>query len=221
MKFTFEKDIDIPNRGFVLHILRAFETGQQVGYLKVSYICSEKIKTEWPDGFYSWLELFGGGNIYPYGIEKIADLSDDQLCIMVATLLDNRLLYQYNKEDVIKTIQSRFKDRSDMESWLKTDYFKTKSFSYHERKYNDFINHFVDKPFVDYINTEKSENNGNLSDNSRRGIGLLMYKKTSEELSKMGLRLYASNLQTESAKKSWDKMETLGWVKYDGDRKYI
>lgn len=53
------------------------------------------------------------------------------------------------------------------------------------------------------------------------GIGALLYAATCQELKKKNLKLYASGLQSDSAKKLWEKFEEKDCVTYVKDRKYV
>ena len=49
-----------------------------------------------------------------------------------------------------------------------------------------------------------------------------MYRKASLELwERYNLYLYASGIQSNEARAAWKKMESMGWVKKSGGRKFL
>jgi len=81
-----------------------------------------------------------------------------------------------------------------------------------ERAFRDFEHYHVDKPFVEFIRV-MDEIDGADRSYRRQGLGLELYKQMFKYLKRRGLKLYASNLQSDEAKAAWDKMEKIFVVK--------
>lgn len=120
-----------------------------------------------------------------------------------------------------KTTKQRYEYLSD--HWLcgkgyTTNKEKLKSItrwiSQHEKQYRYLISYLVDKPLVDFIRVRE--------DLQRKGIGRSLYVQGAQELAKDGFVLYASGLQSESAKACWEYMELHDFpVKRENGRKFL
>jgi len=137
----------------------------------------------------------------------------------VWSFAENELGYCWLKD--LKTTEQRYQYMADC--WLcgkgyTTHKEKLKSInrwvSKHEKQYKHLTSYLVDKPVVDFIRVRE--------DLQRKGIGRSLYVRGAQELAKDRFVLYASKLQSPSAKACWDYMEMHDFpVKRENGRKFL
>lgn len=199
--FEWKENIDKPNRGFELHEMSAYHEGSKVGYLKIEYVPRQNIKTFLPTIFH-YAHSFSGHWLS----EKLFDETTKQarnidfLCMVEIIERTSRILY---------TDLSGINTVPDLEKAL-NKYYSWKNLKKGWKRFNDFQ---VDKPRPAYSHVTPFYLNS--------GIGALLYAATCQELKKKNLKLYASGLQSDSAKKLWEKFEEKDCVTYVKDRKYV
>lgn len=205
--FKMIDDSETPNRGFRVDELAAFADDEKVGYLKASYIYSKTFKQFYPSGILNYIDQHGGAVVFEIGegfdkpATDIKSLDADELNKVAHRL--HGFSYASNPPT------TRLDNYTDFERWFRTETSKNRKFLQQIDCYKNFKSR-INVPFVDYINTSPSDNNGVLSDNRRLGIGGMLYKIMAKELDKKGMRLHSSSLQQPEAVAAWQKLASEG-----------
>lgn len=181
IEMRWEEDILDENRGWITHRMQALIDGQEAGYLKTSYIPSCNVARYYPDITHYLAQIRGEWSL----------VSEDPIERLIAMSYKVELWRNVLKrEDVLTmSLQERAERSITYMQKLEEEYGED---------FNDFLNYYVDKPYVDYINVE--------IEFQRRGIGLALYESTAYKLAEKGLRLYGSTLQSDPAKAAWERM---------------
>lgn len=192
--------------------IRAFVDGEDVGYLKISYIPKKNAKLLFPDVL-TFMHRNNSNLIFPsevindhLGPVDYSSMSDGQLRELLIGLTLTFFGGWSDRQNAIKRM-----DKREMLVMLK-EYMRVS-----KRKngpdYKKFLETYVDKPFVNFIK---------VFDNFQQtGIATLLYVITSKWLQERGMYLYAGDPQTDRAKEIWNRMEDKGWVLFDGKRRFI
>jgi GNAT superfamily N-acetyltransferase len=218
------------NRGWQVHLIKAYIEGKQAGFIKLSYIPHERFKA-WYPSLYHYKRHHGSyrlpGEYGKYTKEPLEQMDEEDLREFLKYLYSagkpwrkNDLEEQYGDADV--------KNKVELVKTLKTIAAKEEKFRNDRNEFKRFKNYHVDKPIVDYIEVYDTENDslrlktkfGNVNFR-RQGLGTELYKKAARYLKEKGLKLYASGIQSAQAEAAWNKMSEKGWVKREGKRRYL
>lgn len=207
--FVMYEDCDNPNRGFQLDMVAAYSGDDKVGYIKVDYVSSKKWDDYYPSGLLNYMSQIGGLSIFDLleGWDKPGtDLRKASPEVLNKTA-EKLIYYRCGRSMPQRSLETH----ADFQYWFKQVVVPTRSY---ENALADFQNFkaLIDTPKVAYINTKVSTNNGVMSDNSRLGIGGMLYKVMAKELDKRGMRLHSSTLQYPEAKIAWEKLTKEGIV---------
>ncbi|MFA5489181.1 MAG: GNAT family N-acetyltransferase [Candidimonas sp.] len=197
------------NRGWIVHKIQAIVDGKEIGYLKISYIPKERFDNHYksiPD----YLDKIEGRPIYP--INGKIEIIDNKIILNNATFdemkkIANNIYYHANEKWPLKIPTSRVRLLDFIEENLEKLSKRWKN------KFIDFKNFHVDRPIIDYISVSKEYR--------RMGIGTSLYKKGAELMNSKGLKLYASGLQTDSAKATWEFMRKNNLTRTDKKGEYM
>lgn len=196
------------NRGWTVHKIVASSGGTEVGYIKLSYIPSERFARYYPTIYHFLAQISGKtalipSNEYEFEHYRKWPLEDLQKAIERIPLYGIRV-EQFNGDDSSNAQLVEY--LADVEAKL----MKQRE----GREFKEFRNYFVDKPLVDYIRVHKEFR--------RQGIGIKLYLRGAQEMKKLGLRMHASRLQSEEAQAAWRHLEKHYQVGVDRDgRKYL
>jgi hypothetical protein len=235
--FEYHPEAEHLKAGLVSDHLFAFQNGKKVGYLKIDRIDPVLFKQECPD-IWAFQQEFSGKLLFGDTTQPISKKPFSEL----VRALRSGYLYRHVKHwceemkwplDQINTISKIIHEyNSPMSDWINHEdlvirFFiewpsKTQDGRQAVRKMKERIAHST-KPFVAYINTKENKHQGVDADNSKKGIGTLLYKTGATWIKdrKLGPGLYASSLQSDDAQAIWKKFERDGMVVIDGSRKYI
>jgi len=205
--FKLEKDIEgNKNRGWIVHKITAFVNGEEAGYIKVMYIPKERFKEYYPNVI-NYISQITGYHPLPSKKEHLPwqKLSTEELRKLVQSTYFIFLRKDFSTDEIKKLSRKKLEEM--------TKYIISILEDRYNKKFEEFKNYEVDKPKIDYIYVDKKFR--------RRRIGLMLYLKMAKWLKKQGLKLYASNLQSDDAKAIWNYLEKNYNVKKDGDRRYL
>lgn len=207
--FVMYEDSENPNRGFQLDEVAAYSGDDKVGYIKADYVSSKKWKEYYPSGVLNFLSQIGGKSIFDHqeGWKKpgtdLKKASSEILNKTAKNLIDCR----YGRDKPQRPLETY----GDFQNWFKQVVVPTRSYENALEEFHRF-KALIDTPKVAYINTRESVYNGVMSDNSRLGIGGMLYKVMAKELDKRGMRLHSSTLQQPEATAAWEKLIKDGIV---------
>lgn len=196
--FKLYEDIEGDNnRGFIVHKIVPIVGGNPAGYLKVSYIPNDRAKKHYPTVFH-WLERMEGkhGMITVYEDKSISDPK---------ALFS--LLQRYGNWREGAEASQQWKNGELTKSDLKE--FRKKILTNLQEKYEDhfkqFLQYFVDNPYVDYINVDEKRNH----------VGLALYIAGAYYLyHNFGrLKLFASSTQSNDAQNAWAYLKKIFQVR--------
>jgi len=183
LQFEYIEDIEPPNRGFQLDIMKAILDGNEVGYLKVEYVPRAKFEHFTPTIFHYFKDFEGwtGVKCTP-GIQP--DLEDIEFW---AELIHYSRSWpsSYSKTGNVPSVEKRL------------IHIQKIAKSYQE-KFDRYIDYHVGKPKVGYIRVKEEF--------QRKGIAIDLYEMTARKLATMGFDLRASTLQQAGATAAWDYM---------------
>ncbi|MCK9529492.1 MAG: hypothetical protein M0R77_02850 [Gammaproteobacteria bacterium] len=235
--FEFHPEAEHLKAGMVCDHLYAYENGNKVGYLKIDRIDKELFNKECPD-VWAFMQEYQGKHLFSNPETPIADKPFDELVKALRSGFMHRYTnywckqMKWNEEDskIIDSISNDY--RSSPDEWAKYKDVVVRFFTEWPKKTQDGRKvvkdmknkvEYFSKPFVAYINTKENKHQGLVSDNSKRGIGAMLYLTGAKWIKDRGLAagLYASSLQSDDAKAVWKKFERDGRVVQDGDRKYL
>jgi GNAT superfamily N-acetyltransferase len=212
---TFEYFNDIEgdnNRGWQVDQIKAFVDGQEVGYLKLSYIPRERFNRYYPSIF-NWLSQMEGKHILPFNKQHLDPFKHLDAGEIKRAL--HNALYYYVKLEGLRYNEVESLPDSELLLWLR----KAEGAAHTQSgdKFEDFYAYYVNRPLVDYIHVNK--------DFRQRGIGTALYIAGAKWMAQKGMQMYASTLQQPEAAAAWKKMQERGWVKIarmaDKDRRYL
>jgi hypothetical protein len=188
---TFKRALDTEgdkNRGWRVDRLDAFLHGQEVGYLKMSYIPSDRFRRYYPTIF-NYMDQILGKHVLPY------DRRTALYVELFAPELKKLLWYSQHgwsstepegtRVELLRMATQR--ERELLEGRLGKSFKQFKAFH-------------VNKPIVDYINV----------DVRRQGIGTALYFEGARWMSERRMKLYRSGIQTDEAKMAWNKFTQDG-----------
>lgn len=183
------------NRGWRVDEVHAKINGEKVGYIKLSYIPHDRFHRNFPTIF-NYLTQIKGRHYLPYEkrAEHYKDLSADELRAMLKYAMHTDRLVPYGKEEdaVSKLSDAEVLDRiRDLEAKFNEG---SKG-----RDFKKFKNFQKDKPLVDFIRVDDNW--------QRQRIGDALYREAAKWMKEKGMEVYASGLQSDSAKKSWEHMK--------------
>jgi hypothetical protein len=207
---------------WVVHLVEAHTANGPAGYLKISFIPQTAMDRWYPDAF-TWQARHGGSG-WDWILRDFIDKADSEWSraeVILALKTCDHWPYFYQspewKEQCEKTSDAQLRATwQERRQDLSTEY---------ERAYQEFFDHHLDRPKIDYIRVydeydkrpyyrgKRRERKRPLGVNSQHlGIGTVMYETGALWMHKQGLRLYASGLQSESAKGAWAALGANGLV---------
>ena len=209
-QITFKVETDIEgdkNRGWKIDKLTAYVDSKEVGYIKIENIPKERYERYYPT-IINYISQISGTHILPIDKKHLhwTELETEELREAVK--------YAYwGVLHIDRSMDKEFKmlPREDLEKMMDDAILPIKKI--YGKRFKEFIDHHVDKPFVSYIHVEK--------DARRQRIGVALYLTAAKWLKKQGLRLYASTGQTDMAQGAWKYLEKHYNVKKDGKRRYL
>lgn len=209
---NFEHTVDIEHERrslWSLDKVTAFVNGKEAGYLRVSYIPRSTVAVQLGDGALSYAGKVRGHCFYPFDDrdKNFSDLSRSaQESFLVSAYWHLKQVDFSMSRDILSLwdnnkITGAFEELKDAATRI------------YGHDFEAFLKFHVDKPVVDYIKTHAGF----------RGIGIghALYLEGARWLASRGMRLYASGLQSDSAKESWNRLDSDGLVMVDGDRRYL
>lgn len=192
------------NQGWIVHELKAFLDGDEVGYIKASYIPEERFEKVFPTVFH-YLSNVRGKLILNRGDGKSVGSNRDEFPDDIKDFAES--LHQYARGEMrTHPDYPAYGDEVSEEKWAEiAEYYVEKYKERYGDDYSRFREWYVNKPYVDYINVKREYR--------RRGIGFQLYKRMAEILGERGMVLYASSLQSEEAQAAWEKLKEVLPVK--------
>jgi len=186
IEFHYQDDTEKVNRGWIVDKVTAKLNDTEIGYLKISYISSENFSKFYRDildyinNIKGWCLSERDGDVMEYvkSILRHADMNT------------SNQMYR-DKYDSNKYTKEWAKNKLD-------ELIKVLSKKY-KAEFEEFKNYFIDKPLVDYIKVETKYRG--------MGIGYGLYVAGAKWMAEKNMALYASNLQSSYAKKSWARMK--------------
>jgi GNAT superfamily N-acetyltransferase len=200
------------NRGWRVDTVEAFVDGQNAGYLKLAYIPHERFASRYPS-ILAYADQIAGHHLFPYEKNRtdfsIDNLNDDDLKSLVK-----------RSSWIFQSIDLSYGEHADAWAAITRDELLDKVDEITKvvtkklgKKFQEFKDFQVDKPVIDYIRVSESH--------QRKGIAFALYREAALWMNEKGLRVYASGLQQPEAAAAWAKMESLGMIENDGDRRFI
>lgn len=182
-------------RGWVVHKIEALVDGVPAGYIKISFIPKENMDREFPT-IIQYIDKMEGKNLMlpkssipgkTHRSDGFGALTLPEQALCLDALNDYRLSERNLPEYQAKTPQ-------ELKQIIK------RSMKFIDQRFGDGYRRFrafhTDKPLVDFIRVD---------DNFRRQrVGIALYSKAAMWLSSKGLKLYASGIQSDEAKASWN-----------------
>lgn len=181
------------------------EQGQKLGFIRISYVPSERVE-RWEADVFAFLADRGTS----FGIhckKDIANLPDEDLARLAHEI--HNALDGWSAATAAKwEIQPRHAILDAFEQW------RPRLEDLVREKREAFVAFHVDRPLVDMISVEESFRG--------RHLGRELYRQAAMWMAERGLRLHASGVQTDDAQRLWGKMEDQGLVEKapDGRRIY-
>ncbi|MFA6049632.1 MAG: GNAT family N-acetyltransferase [Candidatus Paceibacterota bacterium] len=196
VKERSEDPQDQLDRGWIIQKIKAVVNSEEAGTIKISYIPGDRFLAEYPS-ILSYLEKAEGRSLV---LPKWSDIAKGKRASdYFATLTPAEQLF------VLKSLLGRPLSNEDLReiqtlppATIKAEYKKMlkKIQEKYGKNFEQFKAFHVDKPFVDYITVKPSAR--------RNRIGAALYQKAAEWLATKGLKLYASGIQSDEAKASWE-----------------
>ena len=205
IKLTRIENYEPSNSAWIVHMILAEVDNEFAGYLKISYIPESRFDKKYPDLLH-FLASTKGWCTLKTGLElKDLDLIIEELDI-------------YNKYK---------KPIFDFELKLQALTILTEDVTcIYQEEYRGFKEYHVDKPIIDMVRVYDSSDSyafshdykhsilrENLVDFKHQGIGTMLYKEAARWMAEKNLCLYASNTQTEDAKRMWLKLSNTCNIK--------
>jgi len=195
IRFEYKDDADKSiNRGWVVDRVDAYLNDKPIGYLKISYVPDSEVKNTFPDV----IHYIGADHKGHTQLRNALKSGDKKEITRALSKLEDPW------DDWIENLESRGKLKYMDEKWWNDQYNRlnnavTKHF---KKEYEGFLEDIHNKPLVDYIRVEKDYQKG--------GVGFGLYIAGAMWMADKGMCLHASSLQSDEAKKSWDKMKQAG-----------
>lgn len=178
-----------------LHEITALIDGEEVGYVRVSYVPKER-----SPNIFEFASIQGQHSIsraYKSGDER--KLATEISRYYDMSVINN--LYSWERGTWKHEWSSSPPPPENMDKWWEETIDRMKKLYVDRTKqyYNDFIRYWVNKPLIDFINVEREF--------QRKGIGVVLYLAAGKWMNMNGMRLYASGTQSNSAKSSWEYLK--------------
>ena len=187
------------------YTITAYVDNNSVGYIKIGFIHKTDFDQIFPTLWH--FQCIDGGwykDILGYS-PNINEWTPQQKCDLINNI-DGYLNFQFT---------GGYKERYIMPANIDKVWEKATSIIEKFRKrYDRFKQYNCDRPIIDYINVDEAF--------KRQYIGIALYKCASKWLNKkFKMHLYASDTQTPEAQKTWDKMQSIGWVGSNEKGKFL
>ena len=206
-EITFKRITDAEkneNRGWQVDKLEAYVGDKKAGYLKLAYIPHLRFHQHYPSIF-NYADHFGSLQALPY--EKrdkhYKEFTSEEQRKMLKDLLHSRVYrgHEYGSEE---KIVNDYTDRQVLAELKKIEQMLSDGkMGVELRKFKNF---HKDKPLVDYIKV--------YDEFQRQRIGEALYREGAKWMKEKGMKVYASGLQSDKAKASWEHMKkSLGNVR--------
>lgn len=202
--------------GWVTDLIEARTEDGPAGYMKISYIPKEAMERFYPSAYGYQVRLNGG---YPH-VRNIIDVPQSQWkrADYVAALNDFNARGNYN--------QSNMQELRKL--WKQA---RQKITERGNGRYERWRDYWCDQPLVDSVRVYEegetifyykgdqvlAEEGSSITVSSQRqGVATLMYEAANELVRSRGLRLYASDVQSDDAKRIWEQFEKQGLTQIVG-----
>lgn len=195
VKFKYFEDVEGDNnRGWQVDQIEAFLNGENVGYIKLSWIPRERFNQRY-HSVIDYVDNIEGSNFRPYSYRdvRIENIPIDELRKNMFYAASTARGYVSSEE------QESYKTMSNKEVF---DYYQELIKDLNKRyskKFKEFEQWHVDKPIVDFIRVNDQY--------KRQGIGTALYRAAYDYLKNKELRLYASGIQSKEAQATWKQLE--------------
>lgn len=207
LRYTHDAE---PNRGvneqWIVRQINAYIAGEHVGYLKISYIPTERFQKMFPDLVnYQFNSTFK----WEFKIDTstpVTELTLDQKRRLLISAVCSRTRIKNKKWDLgwhsQEEIRQMNEDQVDQYIAIIND---PQSNIETKKRIDDIAKFHFDRPLVDFIRVNETH--------QRQGIGTILYQAGARwMMSEFGLYLHASGIQQPEAQAAWEKMTHLGWV---------
>ncbi len=199
LQFTYAEDIEgDQNRGWVVHKIEAYLAGENVGYLKISYISSERFKRHYPH-LLNYLSKMEGHCVLPFKKKDWhwKDIPVEELRSSVYVIaLEAGFTWTESC-----SLSEQAKQVDDKRLMLLMEGLVRKLKKRKTAAFRHFKGYHVDKPIVDYIQVNEGFR--------RQGIGTALYRAGYRWMKSKGLPFYASTIQTKEAVAAWKGMANI------------
>ncbi|NJO59891.1 MAG: hypothetical protein HC836_16910 [Richelia sp. RM2_1_2] len=192
------------NRGWQIDRINAYVDGALAGYLKLGYIPKERFFNHYPSIF-NWMTKVQGKSILPHEKRDLHwSLLDDK--DKRSLLLRGLMYFSSASSEEQQRIQALEQPQLD-EEIKKFEMLTKKELG---KKFKEFYNYFVDKPYEDFIRVfskgdriaPRQSDEESQRDFKRQGIGLALYFKAADFLNSKGLQMRLSTLRSEEGGKA-------------------
>jgi len=211
--FTFARDVERENRGFVIDEAVAWIGDEPAGYLYAEYVCGKRFASFYPSGILNFMAQISGQLVLPIDKERmdVSSASPEELAQIARKLVG----YKFARES-----PEAFGSHEEFQQWLKAATANSVRFENVAKEFEDFKKR-IDAPFVAYVCTKGNDLRGFRTNFEGLGIGTALYKVMAVELDKLGMRLRASSLQQPRAEAIWKKFEIEGIAYREGSFLYL
>lgn len=209
---------------WVVHKIDAYIGDEHAGYIKVSYVPREYLKKFIPNIF-SYLTKIKGVNLLPREISHIhySKLSHEQLVDsfeMVYYYANHERYPTWDPKEKKYIYKGKFVNEYSKEELIEVyKEFEKVLIKQYGKQFQDFKQFHVDKPLVDYVRVNEPEEDPKRF--RRKRIGEALYLAATEWMNSKGMKLYASGLQSDPAKATWEYFGRTHVVQKDKRGKYI
>lgn len=193
------------NKGYVVRRVNAYVSDTHAGYLKISYVPSERVPECYPT-LWHWFTAIKGW-CFDAGDLRACWEKAHGYAMKVPVSLQGKGYAANGLRDAMATVEDM---QSDLKALEDTYIFSMNSTP--REAFEEFIQRSVDHAFVDFIRVFKGKTkfgqNGPTEINwQRQGIGTALYIEGARWMGKTyNLPLHGSGLQNEDARAAWDAL---------------
>jgi GNAT superfamily N-acetyltransferase len=184
------------NRGWQVDKVVAYLGANEVGYLKLAYIPAERFK-KWYPSILNYVQQIDGHIIFPHEYRGMhwTKMPIDVLRERVFSMAQTAGVGWHECNSLSEQAKTA------PEKWVR-QLFHSLEIKLEKEKgplMKRFKKYFVDNPYVDFIRVDQEYR--------RQGIGTALYRAGHEWMKKKGMKLHASNTQSDEAKAAWSTLE--------------
>lgn len=208
--FRYHEDIEgDDNRGFQVDKIDAFLNGEDVGYIKISYIPKARFEARYPNILAFLNNMEGKRGIFPYEYRDVVDYHKIPPEALKKNL-DSAWLAIVGGWDMNEF--ARFRELpldQVIPEYEKFERIANKRFG---KRFKEFRNYFVDKGIEDFVRVKEGFQG--------RGIGTALEKAAHDWMKKRGMQFYFSNVRLEPGQHLLKKIEKEYPMTVDKMRSY-